>query len=107
MSSRTPHFGVRDLLSLSSGREPRRRQVIPGRIALLDERDLLFSPPTFNLLLPRDRPAHVARRFVPDQPMYFVLARESGIKCSRCSHTRRVMLLVIPVYSVRERLATM
>ena len=48
------------------------RQVLPGRILGFDQLNFLLSPPALELLLARDRSAHIAEDLVPHQAVNVV-----------------------------------
>jgi hypothetical protein len=68
-------------------------QIFPGRAFLGDQRNLLLASPPLDLFFPRNRPIHVLKGLKPNEPVAFVLRRESlklpvlGLPCT-CSNRR-------------------
>jgi hypothetical protein len=58
--------------------EPSSAQIVPMRIVLFDQRDLLAPNPALELLFTCNRSTHVSGRFEMHQPRYVVPARETA-----------------------------
>src|SRR6185437_3439817 len=56
---------------------PLTRQILPRRVHLLDQRNLLRPAPSLQLLLPPNRPLHVLMPFKPNQPVAVVALGEA------------------------------
>src|ERR1700758_209546 len=82
-------------------------QMFPARVARLDQYNLLLSSPALELFFPSDRIENLIKCFVVHQSLAMVLPRKAIDLPVLCSHIRRSMLFVMPIYRVPVRLATM
>src|SRR5450631_3405511 len=84
---------AKDLLSV----EPRRAQVLPCGVLCFNQRNFLSSRLSFNRLFASDGIVHILERFIVNETMHFVIAREARLTSFLCSQVRRWISSVIPV----------
>lgn len=64
---------AKDLLPI----EPRFTQIFPRWIDRFDQRNFLAAQPPFDCLFPSDGIVHILERFIVNETMNFVIAREA------------------------------
>ena len=69
-------------------------------ISAFDQVDLPFTQVVLQRLLALDGLADVGELLVPDEHVHTVFAREADPLPARCCSTRKISLLVTPMYSV-------